>query len=250
MSRIGSHGRIGLVGAALLTVLATAALAYATVPDGAGVIHACYARGGALHVIDSSTSTCAAGESPLAWNQTGPQGPQGLEGAQGPTGPAGPQGDPGPAGPQGDPGQQGPQGPPGPAGKADTTFSVTVPQNDVHVTLATLANGITISGTCGRQGPVSMYLDVPHDIDHRLQTSGTLVDGTNVQAPQALQSGYNDGITELALLGGAYGQYVEFDGLASVNYGDPVHIDAFASYRDGPDPEGDCWFEGMIIPAT
>jgi type VI secretion system secreted protein Hcp len=42
-----------------------------------------------VRIIDDATQTCAAGETPLTWSQTGPQGP---------AGPQGPQGDPGPAG--------------------------------------------------------------------------------------------------------------------------------------------------------
>jgi hypothetical protein len=34
-------------------------VAYATIPDGQGVIHACYAKsGGALRVIDASVANC------------------------------------------------------------------------------------------------------------------------------------------------------------------------------------------------
>jgi hypothetical protein len=72
----------------------------AAIPSDAGVYSACYdARGGTLHVVDSSVTACPKGQvGPIAWNQTGPQGPAG---SQGPEGPAGSQG---PAGPQGSPG--------------------------------------------------------------------------------------------------------------------------------------------------
>jgi hypothetical protein len=63
-------------------------VAYATIPDGQGVIHACYKPlKGDLRVIDSGS--CASGELPLSWNQVGPQGPIGPVGPAGPAGPSG-----------------------------------------------------------------------------------------------------------------------------------------------------------------
>jgi hypothetical protein len=88
----------------ILVVLAIAAVAvagaaFAAIPDGNGVIHACRkVDGGALRVV-AKASACRSGERALAWNQRGPAGP---------TGPAGP------AGPEGATGAQGPQGPAGP----------------------------------------------------------------------------------------------------------------------------------------
>jgi hypothetical protein len=83
--------------------LGGAAIAYAAIPDHAGVIHACYRKdGGALRIVDSEKGQkCMALESELVWNQRGTQGPpgdQGRPGATGPTGPAGPQGPPGTSG--------------------------------------------------------------------------------------------------------------------------------------------------------
>jgi hypothetical protein len=65
-----------------------AGLAYATVPDGAGVIHACYGnRDGGLRVVDTEAGqSCNAREATLTWNHQGPVGPQGPAGAQGPRG--------------------------------------------------------------------------------------------------------------------------------------------------------------------
>jgi type VI secretion system secreted protein Hcp len=72
---------------------AGAAVAFAAIPSPDGTIQACIdpasTRPGAVRIIDAATQTCAAGETPLSWNQTGPAGPPG---------PPGPQGDPGPAG--------------------------------------------------------------------------------------------------------------------------------------------------------
>jgi len=69
-------------------LLAGASTAAASIPDGSGVIHACYtttpsllnpfAPWGSLRVIDTvSGQACAGNESPLSWSQTGSQGPAG-----------------------------------------------------------------------------------------------------------------------------------------------------------------------------
>jgi hypothetical protein len=73
---------------------------------------------GQLRVIDPATDTCRRNETPISWNQTGPQGPAGPEGPAGPAGPVGPAGPFGPAGPQGPAGPAGQSGRPGPAGPA------------------------------------------------------------------------------------------------------------------------------------
>jgi hypothetical protein len=58
--------------------------AFASIPDGSGVIHGCYQSKGKAHtlkVIDTSVSAnCPSGYKALNWNQTGPQGPQGPAG--------------------------------------------------------------------------------------------------------------------------------------------------------------------------
>jgi hypothetical protein len=62
-------------------------VAYATIPDSGGVIHACYDTGnGKLRAIDSEAGeVCRTQERPLSWNHTGPQGPQGPQGPRGPS---------------------------------------------------------------------------------------------------------------------------------------------------------------------
>src|SRR5262245_43877852 len=85
---------------ALALGLAASAIAWAAIPDGGGVIHACYKKSspnqGTLRVIDTGVGqACSGAETPLTWNQTGPQGatgPTGKQGEQGPTGPPGPAG--------------------------------------------------------------------------------------------------------------------------------------------------------------
>ena len=87
--------RPALVALAIVgTLLAVGGIAYATIPDGGGVIHGCYQKNqGTLRVIDNGTTqTCSSSETPLNWSQTGPQGPQGAQGPQGSQGPQGPSG--------------------------------------------------------------------------------------------------------------------------------------------------------------
>jgi Collagen triple helix repeat (20 copies) len=105
-SRLASASLISSV-----LLLVAGMVAFASIPDSAGVIHGCYAtKNGALRVIDTATQTCAKGEIALSWNQVGPIGPQGIQGIQGPIGLTGPQG---PIGLTGAPGATGPQGPSG-----------------------------------------------------------------------------------------------------------------------------------------
>jgi hypothetical protein len=72
--------------AVVVLLLAGVGIAYATIPDSNGVIHACYQTlKGSLRVVDS-TESCSNGEAPLSWNQTGPPGPPGVQGPPGPSG--------------------------------------------------------------------------------------------------------------------------------------------------------------------
>jgi hypothetical protein len=59
-----------------------ATVAYATIPDAGGTIHACYdIRKGTLRVVDTDAGqTCGSTERALVWSQTGPQGPMGPAG--------------------------------------------------------------------------------------------------------------------------------------------------------------------------
>jgi len=101
--------RLLLVTAVLL--VAVTGIAYAVIPGTDGVISACMDKQGNLRVIDvQAGEACKNNETPLAWNQTGPQGPRGDTGPQGPKGDKGDQGIQGPKGDQGDPGPKGDQG--------------------------------------------------------------------------------------------------------------------------------------------
>lgn len=62
-------------------------IAFATIPDSSGVIHACYqspppAHGANLQVIDTGNGgSCGGGMTQVTWNQVGLQGPAGPPGA-------------------------------------------------------------------------------------------------------------------------------------------------------------------------
>lgn len=70
---------------------------------------------------DTTTNSPAHHETPISWNELGPQGPQGDVGSTGPQGPTGPQGTAGTRGDTGAQGTTGPQGATGPAGSGGIT---------------------------------------------------------------------------------------------------------------------------------
>jgi hypothetical protein len=138
--------------AAVAVLVVTAGVAWASVPDGAGVIHACYQvdangnpdGGGKLRLIDSSSEACKKNEAALNWSQSGAQGAAGPQGPKGDTGPQGPKGDTGPQGPKGDtgaPGAKGDTGAPGAKGETGADGAPGAPG----------ATGAT--GPAGAQGP-------------------------------------------------------------------------------------------------
>jgi hypothetical protein len=86
-----AHGRGALVvlaGAGVLLAFGVA-IAVAGIPDGAGVIHACYKQeNGQTRIVESAVD-CGPNEIPIQWSQTGPQGATGATGPTGPTGATG-----------------------------------------------------------------------------------------------------------------------------------------------------------------
>src|SRR4051812_14343976 len=93
-------GRIGL--GVILFLGVSGGIAYATIPDGAGVIHACYQvdkngdinGDGKIRLIDpgsanQNTKSCKKDEKALDWNAQG-QGATGAQGPKGDTGATGP----------------------------------------------------------------------------------------------------------------------------------------------------------------
>jgi hypothetical protein len=75
---IGSRPAV-LLAVAVVAAALGGSIAWATIPDAAGVIHACYGGKGALRVIDTAVESCKLGETPLAWNVQGQPGLSGVE---------------------------------------------------------------------------------------------------------------------------------------------------------------------------
>lgn len=147
--------RIALPTAATIALVGGGVALAADSTSPSTVYSACVSTlGHALYnVTADGTPRCVGHDTTISWNQTGPQGAQGLTGAPGPqgakgdtggtgpagpagakgdtgdtgpagpVGPVGPQGDPGPAGPAGPKGDTGATGPAGPAGTGGATFS-------------------------------------------------------------------------------------------------------------------------------
>ena len=80
------------IGALIIVTLGVSAFGVAvmvSIPDPAGVIHACYSNSkGDVRLVESAAD-CKNSETAITWNQTGPQGTQGPQGQIGPQGPAG-----------------------------------------------------------------------------------------------------------------------------------------------------------------
>jgi hypothetical protein len=69
--------------AVVAVVIALGGVAWASIPDGNGVIHGCYnTLHGALRLVDTAKKGqgCNKNETAISWSQTGPQGPQGPAG--------------------------------------------------------------------------------------------------------------------------------------------------------------------------
>jgi hypothetical protein len=80
--------RMGLTGvfSSALGLLALASvIAYASIPSSEGVIYGCYKRsGGLMRIVDYPSDECdSRAENMVSWNQTGPEGPQGIPGEAG-----------------------------------------------------------------------------------------------------------------------------------------------------------------------
>jgi hypothetical protein len=82
---------IAVMGAA--AVAAAGSIAWATIPDAGGVIHACVKKDGQVRLIDTDDGdTCKKNEKGTSWGVIGPAGPTGQPGPAGPTGQQGPPG--------------------------------------------------------------------------------------------------------------------------------------------------------------
>ena len=135
--------RMGIV-ATVVALLLGASNASAVVTN--QIITGCINWGGAIRILGYGALGGIDGcnvftETPITWNNTGPQGPQGIQGPPGPQGIQGPQGPQGIQGPQGPQGIQGPAGPTGLAGFQQLSV-------DRDLTVAAGTHGTFISG-CG-----------------------------------------------------------------------------------------------------
>ena len=139
-------------------VVAAAGGAYAAT-SGGGKISVCVSKsGGALY----KAKHCAAGDSKLSWNVTGPKGATGQTGQTGGTGAAGPTGPTGPGGAT---------GPPGPAGN-----NVTVTETNT-VNVATGTFGITSVQCPSGDQALGGGIDQSNVFTMQVTSSGPLIGG-------------------------------------------------------------------------
>ena len=135
-----------------------AAVVQASIPDGNGVIHGCYAAhpatktsGAPLNIIDSAAAECGKGQEAITWNQTGVTGPTGATGATGAASTV-----PGPTGPTGATGATGAAstvvGPTGATGAASTVAGPTGPTGATGAA-STVAGPGGPTGSTGPTGP-------------------------------------------------------------------------------------------------
>jgi hypothetical protein len=197
--------------------------AASSIPGPDGVIHGCYAKKkGNLRLI-ATGRRCSKRENAIAFNQ---QGPRGLSGGRGATGSRGPTGG------TGSPGAKGEQGPQGPGA---STFTATLTSGAPKTALATLANGVIVSGQCSGT-EVELNIETAGPGTH-LQISGTFtkaaaltpVDGNNVASTATVADA---GSADFAVLA------------RDSTIGKFARIDAHGSFAAST-----CTFWGMVIPS-
>jgi hypothetical protein len=201
--------------------------AASSIPGPDGVIHGCYAKKkGNLRLI-ATGRRCSKRENAIAFNQ---QGPRGLSGGRGATGSRGPTGGTGSLGATGAKGEQGPQGP------GASTFTATLTSGAPKTALATLANGVTLSGQCSGT-EVELKIETAGPATH-LQISGTStktalgltpVDGNNVASTATVADASSADFAVLA---------------RDSTIGKFARIDAHGSFAAST-----CTFWGMVIPS-
>jgi hypothetical protein len=90
--------RRSLIAGLIIGIVLAGGMAFASVPDASGVIHACLrsrgnpAAGYTVRIVDTQRGKCDSDELSLNWNQQGRPGESGRPGAQGPSGATGPAG--------------------------------------------------------------------------------------------------------------------------------------------------------------
>jgi Collagen triple helix repeat (20 copies) len=235
MQGLGSRLSYANVTSTVAVFLALGGGAYAAataIPGPGGVIHGCYKKkGGALRLVPAGRR-CARNENPIAFNQKGPTGPTGrsVHGSKGATGAVGPKGPRGETGPKG---EIGPRGEPGPAGITASSFARSVAQGPGRTFLASLGNGVTVSGECSSEAKEAVI---------RLETSaaeGLALAGTRTQE-HAVEPVDLEGPNVLEARGHAEAAFAV---IAAERPADQfAHIDVSGSF--GPS----CRYLGMIIP--
>jgi hypothetical protein len=88
-----SRRRMRLAALVVVGLAVGGGVAYATIPSSSdGTITGCYSANGAkanggtgLNIVDSQSASCSKGQTPVQWNQQGPQGPPGQQGPPGNT---------------------------------------------------------------------------------------------------------------------------------------------------------------------
>ena len=127
------------------TLALAGGLAYASIPDSDGTIHACLLKSlEQVRIIDPSEQQCRPNETPISWNQMGPTGATGPQGA---TGATGPQGATGATGPQGATGATGPSGPPGGLSNVQVVTATATPSSSGFATVfVNCPAGTTLTG--------------------------------------------------------------------------------------------------------
>ena len=140
----------------VIVAVGAGSAAFASIPDGGGVIHACYMKsGGSIRVIDATVTNCKATETSLDWNRVASPACLGRRAFPAPRAPKGETGD---AGPQGIAGPQGPKGDTG-------------------------ATGATAAGAEGRHG-----FRRPEDDRRLVSDTGALQVGSGVTASKAARA--------------------------------------------------------------
>lgn len=98
--RIGTRFGMAMIVIGIVTAAALGVAVVTSIPDSAGVIHACYGKiTGNVRIVETASQCHSSLERPITWRQAGEPGPQGPAGPIGPEGPQGPQGPAGPPGP-------------------------------------------------------------------------------------------------------------------------------------------------------
>ncbi len=169
-----------LVLGTIALVVAAAGGAYAAT-SGGGKISVCVSKsGGGLY----KANHCAAGDSKLSWNVTGPRGPRGRTGPAGSTTGTGPAG---PAGPTGPTGPGGATGPPGPAGN-----NVTVTETNTVSVATGNFNVATVHCPSGDQA-LGGGVDLGNVFTMQVTSSGPQIGGVRTLNIANGQHGFADG---------------------------------------------------------